>query len=173
MPGSANFRWLEYSQNTTRVSPPSMTREVSCGRYRQPDGQDVMIQRPRVLIVDNDAAFRGDLMAVLKRDCIVMSASGGMEAYTFALEYHPDVIVSEFHIPGWTGPRLLSQLRQHRILGRVPVIILTADNSRTAVQAALKAGADDYVLKANISPKLLLERIRRAVSLRSPQLVTV
>ena len=103
-----------------------------------------MIQRPRVLIVDNDAAFRGELMSVLKRDCLVMSASGGMEAYNLALEYHPDAIVSEFHTPGWTGPRLLCQLRLHRILSRVPVIILTADASRNAVQAALKAGANDY-----------------------------
>lgn len=125
-----------------------------------------MIQRARVLIVDNDAAFRGELTAVLKRDCVVMSASGGMEAYTLALDHHPDVIVSEFHNPGWTGPRLITQLRQHRILGRVPVIILTADASRHAVQTALKAGADDYILKENITPGLLLDRIRRAVATR-------
>jgi two-component system sensor histidine kinase and response regulator WspE len=125
-----------------------------------------MIQRPRVLIVDNDAAFRGELTAVLKRDCVVMSANGGMEAYTLALDHHPDVIISEFHTPGWTGPRLINQLRQHRILGRVPVIILTADNSRSAVQAALKASADDYLLKENITPDLLLDRIRRAVGIR-------
>lgn len=131
-----------------------------------------MIQRPRVLIVDNDAAFRGEITSILKRDCLVMSASGGMEAYTLALEYHPDAVISEFHTPGWTGPRLLGQMRQHRILSQTPVIILTADNSRSAVQSALKAGANDYLLKANISPELLLERIRRAIRPRTPQRAT-
>lgn len=167
-----DFRWLVYSRSIVEGFTSRTEVAGAAGAVGLTDGRDFMIQRPRVLIVDNDAAFRGELMAILKRDCLAMGASGGMEGYTLALQYHPDVIVSEFHTPGWTGPRMLGQLRQHRILSRVPVIILTADNSRSAVQAALKAGANDYLLKTNISPELLLERIRKLTSPRAAQPAT-
>lgn len=121
-----------------------------------------MIQRPRVLIVDNDSAFRETLYEMLRRDCLVSCAPGGMDGFTIASMHHPDVILSEFHTPGWTGLRLLAELRQHRILSQTPFLFVTSEDRREAIEKAISAGASDYILKSAISRPVLLHRIAKA-----------
>ncbi|MRR53631.1 MAG: response regulator [Deltaproteobacteria bacterium] len=63
-------------------------------------------------------------------------------------EFDPDLIISDFNLPSFTGMQALSLVREHSPF--VPLIIVTgALNEEIAVEC-MKAGADDYVLKDNL-----------------------
>jgi CheY-like chemotaxis protein len=68
---------------------------------------------------------------------------------------------------GWSGLQLLEQLRKHRVLKSVPVIILTADNRKTTFAEALNAGANSYLLKSHFSGESLIEKVQGVLSSRS------
>lgn len=126
-----------------------------------------MIQRPRILIVEPDLGLRSQVVTALRRYFLVTIADDGMQGYALALQYHPDVIITEFHMQGWSGVQLLGQIRKHRLLARVPIIILTADSSRATFGEALAAGANDYLIKSHFTREVLIEKVQRAVNARA------
>ncbi|HET9929717.1 MAG TPA: sigma-54 dependent transcriptional regulator, partial [Polyangiaceae bacterium] len=103
-------------------------------------------ERERVLVVDDDAAVRQVLAALLTQAGFeVLRAGSGDEALR-VLERQPvDVIVSDVRMPGLDGMALLARVR--REWPEIPVILLTAHASVTLAVEAMKAGAHDFVEK--------------------------
>ena len=56
----------------------------------------------------------------------VISAENGADAFTLACEEKPDIIVTDFQMPGMTGVELVRKLRQNETTKDIPVIMLTA-----------------------------------------------
>ena len=70
------------------------------------------------------------------------------KALTLFSEFQPDLVALDLQMPFVDGFALLKQLRSRIPLGEfVPILILTADNSRKAKQAALSLGAKDFLTK--------------------------
>jgi PAS domain S-box-containing protein len=64
-------------------------------------------------------------------------------------DFHPDIVVSDYVMPVFDGMKALTITRLHKT--PIPFIVLTGSmNEQTAVKC-MKAGADDYVLKENIT----------------------
>lgn len=81
-------------------------------------------------------------------------------------EWDPDLIVLDLHMPHLDGIALLTAIRAvHRLGDFVPVLVLTADITRSSLTSALAAGANDYALKPIESVELLL-RVRNLLSIR-------
>jgi two-component system, cell cycle sensor histidine kinase and response regulator CckA len=72
------------------------------------------------------------------------------EGYVAALrEFQPDLILSDYSVPGFDGMAALSLAREHA--PAVPFVIVTGSvNEETAV-GCMKAGATDYLLKSNLA----------------------
>ena len=66
-------------------------------------------------------------------------------AYIAALATMPDVIVSDWNLPRFSGSRALDLLLERRL--GIPFVILSAHVGEEAAVDALRRGADDYVLK--------------------------
>jgi two-component sensor histidine kinase len=100
----------------------------------------------QVLYIDDDEGLRRLVQKSLeRRGHTVSTASGGVEGVRMAGERAFDVIGIDHYMPGQDGLATLEQLRQ--LPDPPPVIYVTgSEESRIAV-AALKAGADDYVVK--------------------------
>ncbi|NLR98761.1 response regulator [Rhizobium sp. P38BS-XIX] len=74
----------------------------------------------------------------------------------------PDVIVTDFNMPGGTGAAVLAQLRaQERRQGlpALPIIVLTADSRDSIRRQALLAGADAVILKP-VDPDRLMKTVQ-------------
>jgi len=56
----------------------------------------------------------------------VITAESGADAFALACEEKPDIIVTDFQMPGMTGLELVEKLRQNKVTFDIPVIILTA-----------------------------------------------
>ncbi|RKS76977.1 DNA-binding NarL/FixJ family response regulator [Actinomadura pelletieri DSM 43383] len=117
----------------------------------------------RVLIADDQKMVRTALRTVLgQRDemVIVGEAEDGPHAVTAAIDLRPDVVLMDVRMPGMTGVEAT-----RRILGGWPhpgprprVLMLTTFDLDEYVHAALRAGADGFILKNN-TPEQLVEAI--------------
>ncbi|MEP6815071.1 MAG: MtrAB system response regulator MtrA [Marmoricola sp.] len=116
--------------------------------------------RPRVLVVDDDAALAEMLSLVLRNEGFSSQivASGDLAMGAFR-DYRPDLVLLDLMLPGKGGIEVCREIRAE---SGVPIVMLTAKNDTVDVVAGLESGADDYVVKP-FKPKELLARIRARV----------
>ncbi len=119
------------------------------------------MNRPRVMVIDDDPLFRNLIVTMLRRDFVVTVASDGAEGFYKALEHPPDVAIVDVQMAGWDGLRTLKAFRGHPTLYETKVVMLTADASKETVLAAIQAGANDYVIKTHLTRESLLLKLER------------
>ncbi len=118
-------------------------------------------ERARVLVIDDDASVRSLLVAVLKRNYLVMVANDGLSGFSKAKEFPPDIAVIDIQMPGWDGLQTLGAFRKEPSLAHVKTMVLTSDASRDTVLAAVQAGANDYMIKTAFSREEFDRKIAR------------
>ena len=103
----------------------------------------------KVLVVEDEEMIRkGIVLAVdwAALDCVVVAeAANGREALEAVEHYHPTLIITDLKMPEMDGIELLRRLREQG--NNVYVIILTAYDSFSYAQSALRLGAVDFLLK--------------------------
>ena len=103
----------------------------------------------KVLIVEDEEMIRKGIVLTVDweaLDCVVVAeAADGLEALQAVQRYDPDLIITDLKMPQMDGIELLQTLRQQG--NPVSVIILTAFDTFSFVQSALRLGAVDYLLK--------------------------
>ncbi|MDB6059475.1 MAG: hypothetical protein JWO95_3319, partial [Verrucomicrobiales bacterium] len=118
----------------------------------------------RVLIledIESDAEF---VQRELKRAQIQFTArcADNRDGYLHALqEFHPDIILSDFSMPGFDAFDALDLLKQS---GKdTPFILVTGSQSEEVAVRCMKAGADDYILKSTLKrlPSAVLNAVRK------------
>lgn len=70
----------------------------------------------------------------------------------------PDLLVLDFHLPGYNGIEILRELRKIDRLRRVPIVILSSLDSDAHIARCLELGARSCVQKAT-DPKVYSERV--------------
>ena len=122
-----------------------------------------------VLLVDDHETFLRVATEFLQRHdelTLVGAARGGKEALAQAQDLRPQVILVDLNMPGLSGLETIPLLRA--MLPEAGIIALTLLDAKVYRQAALAAGADDFVPKANLSTELL-PAIRRVAQTGQPQ----
>lgn len=116
-----------------------------------------MGERSRILVVDDETQITRVLKTTLNSQGYeVKSASDGESALNLALDWIPDLIVTDLSMPGMTGIELCRLVRER---SQVPIIVLSVRGEEKTKIEALDAGADDYVTKP-FSVNELLARVR-------------
>ncbi len=116
----------------------------------------------RVMVVDDHRLFRRGLVALLALDKgvqVVGEAGDAGEAVTRARELQPHVVLLDLDLPGASGIQALAGLREASPDSRV--LMLTVSEDAQDMQAALRAGAQGYLLKTMEGDELS-QAIRRA-----------
>ncbi len=110
----------------------------------------------RVLIVEDDPAQRRILEELVRRfGCDPVPVDGGMRGLDILKSQSGgtiELIILDLNMPGMDGLEFLERLQAIR--GDLPVIVQTAQGSIETVIKAMRAGADDFVVKP-ISPERL------------------
>jgi DNA-binding response OmpR family regulator len=112
----------------------------------------------RVLVVDDDPRARAAVARILADEGYDATvASDGEEATPLLTEWHPDLVLTDLHMPRLDGRGLLRRVQS--LLPGTPVIVLSARGAAEAVQLTAGLGASDFLCKPVQVDKLLL-RIR-------------
>ncbi|MDR1455245.1 MAG: response regulator, partial [Tannerella sp.] len=118
-----------------------------------------------VLVVEDNIDVRHYIRSHLRKLYSVREAGNGQEAFGMAVEYLPDLIVSDIMMPVMDGITLCRMLKNDLRTGHIPVILLTARAAVIQVQEGFETGADDYVTKP-FNAALLVTRIRNLIASR-------
>lgn len=103
---------------------------------------------PTLLIIEDDAALRSLETRLARRVGFdVRTAPDGPSGLASVEQDPPDVIISDFHMPGMTGGDLLRRLRQVPALSDRPILVVTGDQSDQARHRVTAAGATGVILK--------------------------
>ena len=117
----------------------------------------------RILVVDDHTLFRRGLTALLARDpllCVIGDAADAGQAQRKAQELQPDLILLDNPLPGVNGVDALPALREAAPQARI--LMLTVSEDANDLAAALRGGADGYLLKT-IEGDALTVAIQRAM----------
>jgi two-component system nitrate/nitrite response regulator NarL len=116
----------------------------------------------RVLLIDDHALVRKGIEELLQsRGVQVVAAVGsGEEGVRRARELSADLILLDVKMPGMNGIETLKQLRASGV--KAPVVMLTMSREDADLSAALRAGAQGYLLK-DIEPEDLVPALEAAV----------
>lgn len=127
----------------------------------------------RVLLIDDHALVRKGIGELLQSRGaqVVASVSSGEEGVRRAVELHPDIILLDVKMPGVNGIETVERLRAAGIAA--PVVMLTMSREDAELAAALRAGAQGYLLKDMEPEELLpaLEAVLRGESVVAREMV--
>lgn len=108
----------------------------------------VPASREKILVVDDSPAQRHYVADCLARQgFVVTTADNGEVALARAATLRPALIVSDYEMPVMTGFELVHALRRDPELRQIPVIMLTARDSRRDMAQMRAAGAAAYLVK--------------------------
>ena len=100
----------------------------------------------RVLVVDDDPSARSALLRLLEQDGFLGEGAGdGAHALRIVGEHPPDAVVTDLKMPGMDGIELLGKLKE--INRDLPVIVFTSFGEVASAIEAMRAGAEDYLMK--------------------------
>ncbi|MFC3609491.1 response regulator [Stutzerimonas tarimensis] len=113
-----------------------------------------------LLLIDDHALLRRGLAELLNAEAeftVVGQAGSGEEGLALARQLSPQLILLDLHLPRLSGLDTLTQLRA--ALPDALVVVLTASDCPDDLMAALRNGADGYILKDS-EPERLLDCLR-------------
>ena len=128
-----------------------MTRDMSAGASAATDVTDVRDTEHspiRILVADDHPVVRDGLVAVLSTQldfAVVGEAGGGEEVLRQVADLQPDVLLLDLEMPEMDGVETLRRLREAK--SGVRVIVFTAFDTDDRILAAVRAGAQGYLLK--------------------------
>ena len=93
----------------------------------------------------------------------VSTAVDGMDAYTRVRSEKFDLVVSDVDMPRMNGFELTTKIRSDKKCGDLPVILITALESREDRERGIEAGANAYIVKSSFDQNNLLEVIKRLI----------
>ena len=118
--------------------------------------------KPRVLLADDYVPLLKALTRLLEHDChLVGHATTVAELFELVEICQPDVVVLDISLPDRNGIEACRQLRL--VQPAVKIVMLTAMDDERIREAALQAGASEFVIKAQVD-EYLEPAIRSAVS---------
>ena len=136
-----------------------------------PQGGDAI----RILVADDHALFRRGLNMVLETEGgieVIGEAEDGAEAVEKALDLAPDVVLMDVRMPRLSGIEAAARIREG--IPSVKILMLTVSDEEDDLYAAIKAGANGYLLK-EISIEEVADAIRAVTqgqSLISPSMAS-
>ncbi|TAN49763.1 MAG: hybrid sensor histidine kinase/response regulator [Methylococcaceae bacterium] len=117
-----------------------------------------------ILVVEDSITARTLLKNILESAGYrVVTAVDGVDAYTTLKTTPFDLVVSDVEMPRMDGFGLTAKIRADRQLQDLPVVLVTALESREHRERGIDAGANAYIVKSSFDQSNLLEVVRRFI----------
>ena len=116
--------------------------------------------RPRIMIIDDEEAFRYILRKCLANvRCDIFESGDGMEGIRLCRDIQPDLIFLDLNMPGRSGWQFLQDVAASEKLTGTPIVIVTSQALSSEARALLEESTKDILMKNDLTE----ETVRRAV----------
>jgi len=120
-----------------------------------------MDEKIKVLLVEDDPFLSSMYTTKFKMEGFeIYSANDGKTGLNLAVSEKPDIILLDIMIPEMTGFEVLEELKKREDTRDIPVILLTNLSQKDEVEKGLELGAEEYVIKAYITPTGMVDKIK-------------
>ncbi len=117
-----------------------------------------------LLVVEDSITSRMLLKGILESAGYqVKTAVDGLEAFTRLRAEPFDLVVSDVEMPRLNGFDLTARIRAHQKLAGLPVVLVSARESREDREHGIDVGANAYLIKSNFDQSNLLDAVRRLI----------
>lgn len=148
--------FLDESSAVTDISTENKVSKITSDREED---------KPRVLVIDDNADIRAYATALLSDEYDVMEASDGSEGLKKAVREVPDVVVCDVMMSGMDGLECCKHLKSDSLTCHIPVILLTAKTLDEHRAEGYAYGADAYLTKP-FNGNVLKARIKNLITNR-------
>jgi signal transduction histidine kinase/ligand-binding sensor domain-containing protein/DNA-binding response OmpR family regulator len=135
---------------TREAFEPSWVRAGSLPAVKESTGQEVVtIQQEKqiLLIVEDHEEMRAFIREIFEKSFQVIEADRGEKGMEMALKYLPDMVITDWMMPGMSGVSLCKEIRKNPKTSHIPLVILTSKSSQESQIEGMQSGADDFISK--------------------------
>lgn len=125
----------------------------------------------RVLVVDDDRAFRHATVALLQKVGYATAQTGdGLDALAQLHDGRVDVVLLDIGLPGMNGLDVLAEAR--RLPSPPRIVIITSDDTPGALMASFRGQADRFVRKP-ITPQRIVEVVKEVLAVSAATVLPI
>ncbi len=118
----------------------------------------------KILIADDDAFLIKIYSTHLRNDGHeVITCTDGQSALDESIAQVPDIIMLDIMLPRMNGLDVLEEIRNHKVTKSIPVICLSNLTQEEEQKAALDLGANEFLIKARLTPSQIIEVIHKYI----------
>jgi class 3 adenylate cyclase/DNA-binding response OmpR family regulator len=134
--------------------------------FNQRPKEHLMDKKQKILVVDDEPVIREIMEALLVSQGYELSfAVNGLDALEKVTEFPPDLILLDVMMPGLNGLQVCRHLKANDAWRHIPIILVTALDSKTDLARGIDAGADDFLQKPFDNLELLA-RVRSMLRIK-------
>ena len=94
----------------------------------------------------------------------VQTAGDGAAGLELIEDFEPDIILLDLMMPNMNGLEMLQQLRAKQAGAKAKVVVLTNMGDTETATRVYNMAADDYIVKAEMTPKQVAERVKELLT---------
>jgi len=114
-----------------------------------------------ILIVEDDTFMSGLLARKFSEENFKIStALNAQQAREILEKGNVQIIILDVVLPGTDGISFLKEIKENSRFSSIPVVIASNLGQPEEIEAGLKEGAADYIVKANTSPGDIVEKVK-------------
>ena len=120
----------------------------------------------KIAIIEDDPVIRQMYLMKFEADGFtVQTAENGEEGVALVEKFSPDIVLLDLSMPVMGGDEALAEIRSIEWGEKVPVMILTNLGEEEAPKTLRKLGIHSYIVKADLTPRQVVDRVKKALGL--------
>ena len=123
-------------------------------------------KKATLLFVEDNKDMLKYISSIFKNKYKVIKAQNGKDGLEMALQYCPDMIISDLIMPIKNGIELCHDIKNNEFTSHIPVVLLTAKANEESELTGFRTGADAYITKP-FNPNILKVRVEKLLENRT------
>ncbi|MBS4059369.1 MAG: response regulator [Bacteroidetes bacterium] len=127
------------------------------------ENSDADVQK-RILLAEDSITIRNMMRNYLETAGFdVVTAVDGQDAFEHLQSERFDIVVTDIEMPRMNGIQLTAKIKEHAAFNHLPVVLVTALESKDDRKRGMEAGANAYIIKSSFEKSNLIDTINRLI----------
>jgi two-component system OmpR family response regulator len=113
-----------------------------------------------LMIDDSPTVLKIMSLSLIANGFQVRTAATATAGLALAREQTPDAIILDVNLPDVNGLELLAKLKEDAVLAKVPVLLLSGQDTLDRAAKGMELGARGFLAKHSTSPKVMVQKLR-------------